>query len=398
MRPQRANFPERAAAAKFNNVYYGDPGSENWIYGSSTDPTTGNAYVYINGHATPMGHDYWAEKEADFVLNDFPSMTPQTFPLFDPAPAAGAFSYSAAQQAILPAGQQKLSVTFTPQDSTNYTAVTQQAILTVEKASSSISLSSSASSIAPGASLTLASTVSPQIGGVPTGTVTFLDNGIAIATSPLNQSGAASFSTSSLATGSHVITASYSGDGNFFSSMTNPPLTVMVVKPDFSFSLGSTQLTVLPSQSATTVVTVNPIAGLTASLNLSCSGLPVNATCSLQNGSQIAVNQQTTKAALLIAGYAPKTVAVNGISKLRGIEVCGLFGLAFILTRKNRKALSGWVASVVLLFAGFGLISGCGSNTKINTAAPGTYTVQVTLTNAADASTKHSQTIIVVIP
>jgi len=99
--------------------------------------------------------------------------------------------------------------------------MTQQETLTVEKASTSTSLTASASSVALGSALTLASTVAPQIGGVPTGTVTFLDNGNAIGTTALNQSGTASFNTSSLAIGTHAFTALYSGDGNFLGSMSS---------------------------------------------------------------------------------------------------------------------------------------------------------------------------------
>ena len=56
--------------------------------------------------------------------------------------------------------------------------------------------------------------------GTPTGTVTFKDNGVALAGSSTVKlaNGTASFSITTLAVGSHSITAAYSGDSNFVAS------------------------------------------------------------------------------------------------------------------------------------------------------------------------------------
>ncbi|HLH37096.1 MAG TPA: SGNH/GDSL hydrolase family protein [Alloacidobacterium sp.] len=43
-----------AAAAQFPSVHYLNPTAENWLYGSPTDASTGNAYLYLNGHPTPL--------------------------------------------------------------------------------------------------------------------------------------------------------------------------------------------------------------------------------------------------------------------------------------------------------------------------------------------------------
>ncbi|HXP08871.1 MAG TPA: Ig-like domain repeat protein, partial [Acidobacteriaceae bacterium] len=319
-----------AAAAKFgsNVSYY--PSPQNWIYGQSNDTTTGNAYIYLNGHPTPLGHAYWAEQMIQTILGAFPAMTPQTFSLFDGAPAAGSFSYSVRDKSLLPVGQHTLSATFTPQDNVNYTTATQNAILTVAKASSSIVLSSSASSIAPGKTFTLQSTVSPQIGGIPTGAVTFMDNGNPIGNAVLSSTGSAAFNTAVLTTGTHLITASYPGDGNFLPSATTAPVSVLIANPDFSFTLGTTGLTVLPGQSSTTKVTVHPVAGLVAGLMLSCSGLPASASCSLQNTSQIAVNQQDIAATVVVQAYALKAQLDRGLPGLNpnlpGLGQSGLTG------------------------------------------------------------------------
>jgi hypothetical protein len=75
-----------------------------------------------------------------------------------------------------------------------------------------------------GQSVTFTATVSPLAGsGTPTGTVTFRDGIVDLATIPL-AGGSATFSTSALALGSHVITVVYNGDATYLTS-TSAPLT-----------------------------------------------------------------------------------------------------------------------------------------------------------------------------
>ena len=61
----------------------------------------------------------------------------------------------------------------------------------------------------------------------PTGTVTFFDGTTNIGKSPLNGSGVATLTTSTLAVGTHSMTATYNGDANFTAS-TSPALQQVV--------------------------------------------------------------------------------------------------------------------------------------------------------------------------
>jgi hypothetical protein len=81
----------------------------------------------------------------------------------------------------------------------------------------------------PGATVVLNATVTavPPGGGTPSGTVNFFDGATLLGSAPLDGSGLASFSVSSLTTGSHAITAVYSGAPNFQTS-TSAPLTQVV--------------------------------------------------------------------------------------------------------------------------------------------------------------------------
>jgi Bacterial Ig-like domain (group 3) len=87
----------------------------------------------------------------------------------------------------------------------------------VNQGSTLTSVTASPPAIILGQSVTFTALVTPvsPAGGVPTGTVTFLDGMTELATLPLS-GGSAAFSTSTLTLGSHSITAYYNGDGNDF--------------------------------------------------------------------------------------------------------------------------------------------------------------------------------------
>jgi hypothetical protein len=70
--------------------------------------------------------------------------------------------------------------------------------------------------------------VTPQGSGTPTGPVNFFDGTQSLGSSSLNSAGVATLSTSTLAVGTHSITAMYSGDPNFGSS--NSPVLSQVVQ------------------------------------------------------------------------------------------------------------------------------------------------------------------------
>ena len=98
----------------------------------------------------------------------------------------------------------------------SFTGVTSKAVTQVVLDGASVTLTTSQSPSAAGQSITFTANVSAvaPATGSPTGTVTFLD-GTTVLGSGTVSSGAASFSTSALAVGSHSITAAYSGDSSF---------------------------------------------------------------------------------------------------------------------------------------------------------------------------------------
>jgi hypothetical protein len=118
------------------------------------------------------------------------------------------------------------------------------------------SVSSSLNPSVFGQTVSFTAVVSPQLGGsTPTGSVQFvIDNGSPVSM-PLNGSGTAIYSSASLGAGTHRISASYSGDGNFLPS-----------------SSGPLKQTVNPANTSLTV---------SSSLNPSPFGMPVTFTASV---------------------------------------------------------------------------------------------------------------------
>jgi hypothetical protein len=90
---------------------------------------------------------------------------------------------------------------------------------TVQIATSSTTLASTANPSMFGGSVTFTATITTN-GGVATGTVTFSDGAKVLGTAPVN-AGTAVFSVSTLAIGAHSITAAYGGDANDTSSQSS---------------------------------------------------------------------------------------------------------------------------------------------------------------------------------
>ncbi|HEV2522676.1 MAG TPA: Ig-like domain repeat protein, partial [Candidatus Acidoferrales bacterium] len=85
--------------------------------------------------------------------------------------------------------------------------------------STSTALLSSLNPSTPGSSVTFTATVTSPSLGAPTGSVTFLDGGVALGSGTLNATAQATFTTSALGLGAHSITAQYTGDAIFATSV-----------------------------------------------------------------------------------------------------------------------------------------------------------------------------------
>jgi len=178
-----------------------------------------------------------------------------------------------------------LTAKYTPSSGSGFNPSTSSALsFAVSKDSTATGLSVSNTAPGEGQSVTYTATVVPAHSGSvnPTGTVQFSDNGTAISgcsAQPLSSSGTASCTTSYSSPGSHGITATYSGDGNFTGSVSSGQ-TVTVSNP------------APPAISATTKPAA-PVGTTTATLNGVVDTKGAAVTWQFQFGQSIAYNKAT---------------------------------------------------------------------------------------------------------
>jgi hypothetical protein len=122
----------------------------------------------------------------------------------------------------LPVGTNSVTATYSGDSS--FAGSSAMATQTVNKAAPAMKLTSSPNPSAQGHPVVFTVTVTGS-GSTPTGTIAFSDGGTPLQTVPL-VNGQASYSTSSLAAGTHTITALYSGDTTFVTSSTVTTQTV----------------------------------------------------------------------------------------------------------------------------------------------------------------------------
>ncbi len=122
-------------------------------------------------------------------------------------------------------GRGKLDVVVLNPAAKTVTVMTNQAL-----GVATTTLTSNASTAVAGDPVQFIATVHGGGSSVPTGTVTFLEGTTALGSAPVQADGTAVFSTSSLAAGTHAITASYGGD-NRFGPSTSAPFTQTIQTP-----------------------------------------------------------------------------------------------------------------------------------------------------------------------
>lgn len=286
-------------------------------------------------------------------------------------------------------------------DASDASSVSPAASLTLTSVvATTTTLASSATSVTTGTSVTLTATVSQASGAnVPTGTVTFTDGATTLGTGALS-SGKATYTTSSLAIGTHSITASYAGDTNDTSSTSSALSIVVTGVPSFTLSASPTSATIPAGQSATSTVSVQPVNGFTGTATFACSGLPAHATCTFAPASvTISGGAATTTLTIAtsVATAANDATPVLHEQNVSRISLAGIGTLATLLllpvvaSRKRKLGRLPWVAVLVLMLGAAGALSGCGGGTNGNKTPSGQSTVAITATSGSITQTTNFQ-------
>ncbi|WP_350449114.1 Ig-like domain-containing protein [Paracidobacterium acidisoli] len=254
----------------------------------------------------------------------------------------------------------------------------------------------SAQTVDAGMPFTLTGTLNvTSFGPAPTGTVTLLDNGTALATTTLsgNPPFALSFpvntASAPLAGGSNSFTLQYAG-GSQWTAATAAAQSVTV--NDFSVAPAQTALTVAPGSSATETLNVKYLGSLAATTTFTCSGLPNEASCSFN------------PASVTGSGSTTLTITTTGATKseLRWLTGGGATTLAcllfFGLPLRSRKWLLLPCALLALFIGGLtgcgggGNMSGGGGGTGNSGTPAGNYTVTVSAVTSGTTSITHTTT------
>jgi Bacterial Ig-like domain (group 3)/NHL repeat len=282
------------------------------------------------------------------------------------------------------------------------TGVVPQSILltgTAVLSATAVTLTSSNASSFAGQAVTFTATVKPTGLGTATGTVSFRDGTTLIGSAVPVVAGVATITTSSLAAGTHNITAVYSGDANFTGS-TSAVLTQIVA--DFNFTLsttgGGSSQTVTPGQAATYAFTVQPVGGpFNFPVTLSATGLPPGATVTFTPPA-ITVGTSPANFTMTI-----QTAAATGALRHTGLFGGGTITLGLLLLpfsrrmrRRARRLRSLAMCTMLLLSLGAVVgLSGCGTGSGFLGQQQQTYTINVigTATGVNGATLQHSTTV-----
>ncbi|MGC2605035.1 MAG: MBG domain-containing protein [Silvibacterium sp.] len=317
----------------------------------------------------------------------------------------GAYAYTNGAAAVtaatvLPAGTYTLQVTFTPTDTTDYSTATATTALTVTQIVPVITWPAPAA-IADGTALS-----SVQLNATSSVPGAFVYGPAAGTVLPVGQA-------------TLQVTFTPTDTTDYAIATSTVQLVVnSAVAPDtaanFTVTVNPT-LTIAGGASGSAILNIIPIGGFNNSLQLSCSGLPANSTCTFSPAA-VTPNGTTVNVGLTIATDVqtsslamPSTSPWTTLTILRGGSgFGGLLALCFLPRRKTRAGWRTFLQTIVVVAAlGVGMSAlGCGSplsgseagvsagaqlgaNASSGTPA-GSSTVTVTASTGTPGGTSHS--------
>lgn len=273
----------------------------------------------------------------------------------------------------------------------DYHATIEDGTLTVTKAGSAVALASSMTNANLNTKVTFTATVASATTGTPAGAVEFMDGSTVLGTGELNAQGVATFTANTLTSGTHQITALYSGDTNFNASV-SAEYAQTITAPDYLLSANPAWLTLKAGQIGKIAFTFAPVGGYTGKVAFACTGLPANASCSFAPSSLTADGSnkpQTSQLTITTEGPSTGTIASNeNADNTTAASIYGLPGLllgCFLLWQRKKLStpMQRLLGMLILAMAVSGMV-GCGFS-QLPTPS-GAHVVTVTATATATGS------------
>jgi large repetitive protein len=260
---------------------------------------------------------------------------------------------------------------------TNHASSTSMPTTELVIGSTSATLSSNNNPAASGQNVTFTAQISGAGKAIPTGTVTFRDNGTLLATSVLDSLGAAGASTSVLSVGSHAITMSYAGDQNFAGTVAQMTQTVADANTQVSLTASTNLATFAKPVSFTATVSSNG-GSATGTVNFIDAGVTFGtAPLSASGIAVLTVSTLGAGAHTIVAGYVGDGKAAPSVSTALALSVKQTTALA--LSSNNNPGLTLSSLSFTATLTNAGATAATGTIAFIDGgAAIGTAAVDVT--------------------
>jgi sugar lactone lactonase YvrE len=300
-----------------------------------------------------------------------------------------------------PVGAYPITATLTGPAAGNYTIGATPAALTITPAPTLITFSNLITTATTGSSITLTTHVATTTAGTPTGSVTLLDGGVTLFTTPLSATGDAVFTIPSITQGAHSFTAFYTGTTNFTPSTSAPQLITVgtgpPTNPDFTLApTGTTSQTIVSGNSANFTFAVQLQGNMSSPITLAATGLPNLATASF-NPPIVPPGSTSNSFTLTIA--TPNTTALDNRSTHSPLKWAFLLcPIASLILLPRDRHITTRLFSLALLSLTLLLSTGCGD--RINTAdalslSAKSYTITVTgtATTSTGGILQHSTTV-----
>ncbi len=322
-------------------------------------------------------------------------------------PGSGTTATAIFPTSTLTAGTHTITATYVPTGafSSGTAALTQ----VINALSSVTTLTAAPNPANFGQTVTLVAVVAGA-GATPTGTVTFYDGATQLASTP-TIAGQAPFTTSTLAVGTHTLTAVYAGNSIYATSTSLPfTETIKALPQDFTITLANSTVTIQTQHHLTTTVTLTSLSGFTDSLALTCANLPTYVTCKpTPNPAPLTANGTTTVSLYLdtdsVLGYArlnaPPPDSNTPASPINLALLLSPFTLiaAFAARRHSRLRLLVLVLAAIPISV---VLTGCGylvyPYAVPPSATPGTYTIPIIATAATTGLTHTTQLTLTITP
>jgi hypothetical protein len=246
-------------------------------------------------------------------------------------------------------------------------------------------------------------TLSAQVSGAlaaPTGTIQFLDGGAPLA-SATAANGQATFATAGLAPGTHILTASYSGDTNNNPS-TSPAITETILPSTFIVSITPTSISLVTGHHTTLKVTAASVGAFADTITFSSASVPLY-TSTIFTPTTVHLTPGSTSTSILyldtdaVIGYLSQGKSAQpDISRTAVAFALAPFALLLSFAFRRRGNVTALIAAVIAFTVLF-TATGCSGKYPSSTT-PGTYQIQIIGTAQAAHTTSTANLTLVVTP